>query len=121
MSDQQYSEDGLQQQALIDSDQWGRLVSELGLDMLGEFAGEFFMETREQWFDQPFDPEGMEPRAFRSMAHRSAGAAGTIGFKRLRYVFLCMEHNEVGPQTHHFFALMKQVFADTEQWVKAQQ
>jgi hypothetical protein len=55
-----YSEKELEQQSLIDSDQWGRLESELGLEMLQEFAQEFFEETREIWFASGFDPSSME-------------------------------------------------------------
>ena len=84
-----YSEQELEQQPLIDDDQWGRLESELGLEMLQEFAQEFFEETREIWFVPGFDPFSIEEKAFKSMAHRSAGAAGTIGFKKLRFAFLC--------------------------------
>jgi len=51
-----YSEQELEQQPLIDDDQWGRLESELGLEMLQEFALEFFEETREIWFVSGFDP-----------------------------------------------------------------
>jgi len=36
-----YSEQELEQQPLIDDDQWGRLENELGLEMLQEFAAEF--------------------------------------------------------------------------------
>lgn len=71
-----YSEQELEQQPLIDDDQWGRLESELGLEMLQEFALEFFEETREIWFVPGFDPFSMEEKAFKSMAHRSAGACG---------------------------------------------
>ena len=50
-----YSEQELEQQPLIDDDQWGRLESELGLEMLQEFAQEFFEETREIWFVPGFE------------------------------------------------------------------
>ncbi|HEX4878687.1 MAG TPA: hypothetical protein VFV39_02490 [Limnobacter sp.] len=115
-----YTHSALQEQPLIDDDQWGRLCSELGLEMLQDFALEFFDETRELWFSDGFDPLGMDEKSFKSMAHRSAGAAGTIGFKRLRFVFLCMEHNPLGPTTLEFLQTMRQVFDDTSAWVKMQ-
>ena len=121
MSEQQYSESNLMQQPLIDSDQWGRLCSELGLDMLLEFADEFFDETREQWFEPAPDLTALSEKSFKSMAHRSAGAAGTIGFVKLRYVFLCMEHNTMGPETARLIESMQGILGETESWVKAQQ
>jgi hypothetical protein len=77
-----YSEKELEQQSLIDSDQWGRLESELGLEMLQEFAQEFFEETREIWFASGFDPLSMEEKAFKSMAHRSASQRRCCGNHR---------------------------------------
>lgn len=112
-----YSPETLQEQALIDDDQWGRLESELGLEMLREFADEFFEETREIWFVEDFSPQSFDPSAFKSMAHRSAGAAGTIGFKKLRFAFLCLEHNPTGADTAFFLKAMQQVFQSTLQWV----
>lgn len=114
-----YSEQELEQQPLIDSDQWGRLENELGLEMLQEFAQEFFEETREIWFAEGFDPFSMEEKAFKSMAHRSAGAAGTIGFKKLRFVFLCMEHNPLGEETKQYLSAMSAIFQSTLDWVQS--
>jgi HPt (histidine-containing phosphotransfer) domain-containing protein len=115
-----YSEQELFDQPLIDDDQWGRLKNELGFEMLQEFTVEFFEETEEIWFVSDFNPLAFEEKAFKSMAHRSAGAAGTIGLKRLRYAFLCMEHNPLGEQTFQFLNAMKTVFADTKAWVGSQ-
>lgn len=116
-----YSEQELEQQSLIDADQWGRLENELGLEMLQEFAQEFFEETREIWFAPGFDPFSMEEKAFKSMAHRSAGAAGTIGFKKLRYVFLCMEHNPLGEETRRYLSAMGTIFQSTLDWIQSKQ
>lgn len=116
-----YSEQELEQQPLIDDDQWGRLENELGLEMLQEFAQEFFEETREIWFVPGFDPFSIEEKAFKSMAHRSAGAAGTIGFKKLRFAFLCMEHNPLGDETRHYLSAMSTIFQSTQDWVKSKQ
>lgn len=116
-----YSEQELEQQSLIDDDQWGRLESELGLEMLREFAQEFFDETREIWLAPGFVPSSMEEKAFKSLAHRSAGAAGTIGFKKLRFVFLCMEHNPVGENTNRYLAAMAEIFQSTQEWVQGKQ
>ncbi|HEX4842696.1 MAG TPA: hypothetical protein VFV57_03435 [Limnobacter sp.] len=115
-----YTHSALLEQPLIDDDQWGRLRSELGMEMLQDFALEFFEETREMWFADGFDPFAMEDKAFKSMAHRSAGAAGTIGFKRLRFAFLCMEHNPMGESTPAFLQAMRAVFEDTCAWVNTQ-
>jgi len=114
-----YSEQELEQQPLMDSDQWGRLENELGLEMLREFSQEFFEETREIWFVPGFDPFAMEEKAFKSMAHRSAGAAGTIGFKKLRFVFLCMEHNPLGEETHRYLSSISTIFQSTQDWVQS--
>ena len=116
-----YSEQELEQQPLIDNDQWGRLESELGLETLQEFGQEFFEETEEIWFVADFDPFSMEEKAFKSLAHRSAGAAGTIGFKKLRFVFLCMEHNPVGEDTQRFISAMRSIFQLTQEWVQNRQ
>jgi hypothetical protein len=113
-----YCVEDLEQQPLIDSDQWGRLENELGLEMLCEFSAEFFEETREVWMVPGFSPFTFEDKVFKSMAHRSAGAAGTIGFKRLRYAFLCLEHTSVNDQTLHILELMNTTFNATEQWVQ---
>ncbi|MCQ8894939.1 hypothetical protein NQT62_00610 [Limnobacter humi] len=120
MAEHQYNEANLDLQDLIDLDQWGRLSRELGLDTLLEFATEFFEETREQWVDQQVDPHSMPEKAFQSLAHRSAGAAGTIGFMRLRFVFLCMEHNPIGDPTQRYMQHMRMVLEDTERWVASQ-
>jgi len=116
-----YSEQELELKPLIDLDQWGRLENELGLEMLCEFAQEFFEETREIWQAPGFDPLSMEEKAFKSMAHRSAGAAGTIGFQKLRFVFLCMEHNPLGDQTLKYLATMQTIFQSTQEWVQNKQ
>lgn len=116
-----YSEQELEQQPLIDFDQWGRLENELGLEMLQEFAQEFFEETREIWFVAGFDPFSMDEKAFKSMAHRSAGAAGTIGFKKLRFAFLCMEHNPIGAETLRYMSAMTTIFQLTQNWVQNNQ
>lgn len=116
-----YSEQELAAQPLIDSDQWGRLESELGLEMLREFSQEFFDETGEIWLKPDFDPFAMDEKAFKSLAHRTAGAAGTIGFRKLRFVFLGMEHNPLGEQTLLYLAAMKGIFHTTQQWVQDKQ
>ena len=113
-----YSEQELEQQPLMDSDQWGRLENELGLEMLREFSQEFFEETREIWMVPNFNPFSFEEKAFKSMAHRSAGAAGTIGFKKLRYAFLCLEHTTVSDHTARALELMNTTINETQQWVE---
>lgn len=115
-----YSEEALEQQSLIDQDQWGRLQNELGLEILQEFAVEFFEEIRETWLAPGFDPFATDEKSFKSMAHRSAGAAGTIGFSKLRFVFLCMEHNPLGEQTRRYMQAMTHIFQTTQQWVQEQ-
>lgn len=116
-----YSEQELEQQPLIDDDQWGRLESELGLEMLQEFAQEFFEETREIWFASGVDPFSMDEKSFKSMAHRSAGAAGTIGFKKLRFVFLCMEHTPLDENPRRYLTAMAGIFQSTQEWVQNNQ
>lgn len=113
-----YSEQEIEAQPLIDADQWGRLETELGIDMLQEFSQEFFDETREIWFAPGFDPFSMEEKTFKSLAHRSAGAAGTIGFQQLRFVFLGMEHTPRGDDTQRLIEAMKVIFQTTLEWVK---
>lgn len=115
-----YSESELALQALIDMDQWQRLLTELGPDMLREFADEYFAETTESWFDEAVDPFAVDPATFKSLSHRSAGAGGTLGFKKLRYAFLCMEHTEFGDKSREFFNSMKGVFTETRNWVHQQ-
>lgn len=116
-----YSEEELESKPLIDLDQWGRLETELGLEMLCEFAQEYFDETREIWLASEFDPFAFDEKEFKSMAHRSAGAAGTIGFQKLRFVFLCMEHNPLGEQTLRYLAAMQAIFHSTQEWVQGKQ
>lgn len=116
-----YSELELASQPLIDLDQWGRLESELGLDMLREFSQEFFDETSEIWLNPALDPLSMDEKAFKSLAHRSAGAAGTIGFQKLRFVFLGMEHSPLGEHTRFYLAAMQDIFHTTQQWVQDKQ
>ncbi len=113
-----YSEQEIERQPLIDDAQWGSLIRELGPDMLRECATEFFEETRLVWFASGFDPLTFEEKAFRSLAHRSAGAAGTIGFKKLRFVFLCIEHNPLDENIHRYLAAMATVFQSTQEWVQ---
>lgn len=112
-----YSIQELEQQTLIDTDQWGRLESELGVDMLQEFAEEFFEETREIWFMPGSNPLELDWTAFKSRAHRSAGAAGTIGFQRLRFAFLCMEHSPNAEAAGVVLKALDPIFQSTRQWV----
>lgn len=114
-----YSVEELEQQPLIDDDQWGRLEKELGADMLNEFAQEFFEETREIWFAAGQDPFALEPALFKSQAHRSAGAAGTIGFKKLRFVFLCMEHTPDREALQAYWNALAGIFETTRHWVSS--
>lgn len=115
-----YSESELASKPLIDMDQWNRLLTELGPDMLREFADEYFDETTESWFDESVDPFDNDEKSFKSLSHRSAGAGGTLGFQKLRYAFLCMEHTEFGEQSRGYFARMKDVFTETRDWVHQQ-
>lgn len=119
MSDEQYDRASVSQQALINHAQWDRLTSELGLPMLLEFVDEFLDETQAQWIDVVLDPAAMDPKSFRSMAHKAAGAAGTIGLARLRHVFLCMEHNPIGPDTMYFLETLPAILGQTRAWVQS--
>ncbi|MDH4394095.1 MAG: hypothetical protein QE278_00315 [Limnobacter sp.] len=120
MDQNQYSAEGIALQVLIDEGQWQRLNSELGKEMLREFADEYIQETLESWVDTDTDPLTLPDAAFKSLSHRSAGAAGTIGFKRLRYCFLCMEHLVDQGNRPQFVQLMKSILADTQAWLSAQ-
>ena len=116
----EFSAEGIPLQVLIDEGQWQRLNSELGEEMLKEFADEYMQETLEAWVGAATDPMSFPDATFKSLAHRSAGAAGTIGFKRLRYSFLCMEH--LADQSHRalYVQLMKTTLADTQAWLEKQ-
>ncbi|MDX1669453.1 MAG: hypothetical protein R3194_08555 [Limnobacter sp.] len=120
MSDQQYTEAEIQQAPLIDETQWERLKTELGEEMLEEFTGEFFEETTETWLEPSDDPFNLDDAAFRSLSHRTAGAAGTLGFKKMRVCMLCMEHSDSRDLSKGYFEIMKTVFQDTQNWVKTQ-
>lgn len=93
-------------------------MSELGPEMIAEFSQEFFEETAESWISPPDDPYVLDVKAFGSRAHRSAGAGGTLGFKRLRMSFLAMEYANDVEKARAYEPLMRQVFEDTQQWVK---
>jgi hypothetical protein len=121
MNQNEFSADGIPLQVLIDEGQWQRLNSELGEEMLKEFADEYIQETLESWVDTDTDPLGLPDAAFKSLSHRSAGAAGTIGFKRLRYSFLCMEHLADQGNRALYLEMMKRTLADTQAWLIAQQ
>ena len=60
-----YSEQELELQPLIDSEQWGCLESELGREMLLQFSMEFFEETRETWLLPGFDPFSIQEKEFK--------------------------------------------------------
>ena len=92
MSDEQYDRASVSQQALINHAQWDRLTSELGLPMLLEFVDEFLDETQAQWIDVVLDPAAMDPKSFRSMAHKAAGAAAAIGLGALHKALADCEH-----------------------------
>lgn len=115
-----YTETELATQALVDADQWERLRHELGDAMVEELANEYFAEIQETWFHASALPFSLEPKKFRSLAHRSAGAAGTLGLVRLRFAFLCLEHNEFGVASVQFFQHMQATFFQTRQWVQSQ-
>jgi HPt (histidine-containing phosphotransfer) domain-containing protein len=117
-----YSENELQAHPLVDEDQWGRLGRELGIDTLLMFVDEFFEETSQLWMqDGPdFDPEQTQTAGFRSQAHRSAGVAGTIGFVKLRHVFLCLEYSQSSSSALRYIELMRETFDQTKQWVYSQ-
>lgn len=120
MDQSEFSAEGIPLQVLIDEGQWQRLRSELGEDMLAEFAQEYIQETLESWVDTSTDPLALPDATFKSLSHRSAGAAGTIGFKRLRYSFLCMEHLADQGRREMFLHLMKGTLADTQAWLSQQ-
>jgi HPt (histidine-containing phosphotransfer) domain-containing protein len=120
MNPLEYTDAMLAEQVLIDLDQWARLKAELGGGMVKEFANEFFEEIKESWFDVGQDPFALNAIKFRSLAHRTAGAAGTLGFHQLRFVFLCLEHSENDEATRRFFSYMQVIFEQTEQWVLGQ-
>lgn len=120
MSDQQFTEVEIESAPLIDEAQWSRLRAELGEDMLKEFTQEFFDETSETWLTPQADPFELDEGPFRSLSHRTAGAAGTLGFKKLRVVMLCMEHSESRDKSKVYFEIMKKVLSDTQDWVAAQ-
>lgn len=115
-----FSEAGIAQQPLIDEAQWARLINELGLDMLREFAGEFVQETLESWIDIEHDPLAVPDAQLKSLAHRSAGAAGTIAFKRLRTCFLCLEQEADPERKAVFFYHMKATLTLTREWLAQQ-
>ncbi|MDX1669352.1 MAG: hypothetical protein R3194_08045 [Limnobacter sp.] len=120
MPDLQYTEAEIQQAPLIDETQWERLKTELGEEMLEEFTGEFFEETIETWLETSDDPFSLEDAAFRSLSHRTAGAAGTLGFKKMRVCMLCMEHSSSRDLSRQYFEIMKAVLKDTQAWVASQ-
>lgn len=101
-------------------EQWDRLMNELGPDMIKEFSQEYFEETAELWISPPDDPYALDVKAFGSRAHRSAGAGGTLGFKRLRMAFLAMEYANDVAKAHGLEPLMLQVFDETRAWVSEQ-
>ena len=115
-----YSELSLAQQPLVDLDQWASLHRELGSEMLLGFVAEFFAETAELWLNKPLDLQTMDQSAFRSLAHRTAGVAGTIGFVKLRHVFLCMEYNPVLSDTQRYWEPMRAIVDQTKLWVQLQ-
>lgn len=120
MSDQQFTMEELESAPLIDEVQWSRLQVELGEDMLKEFTQEFFDETSETWLTPSDDPFTLEDGPFRSLSHRTAGAAGTLGFRKLRVAMLCMEHSDSRDKSREYFESMKTVLSDTQDWVAAQ-
>jgi HPt (histidine-containing phosphotransfer) domain-containing protein len=117
MSDQQFTAVEIDAAPLIDDLQWQRLRTELGDDMLKEFIQEFFDETHETWFSPAEDPFVLDDGVFRSLSHRTAGAAGTLGFKKLRVVMLCMEHSGSRDLSKDYFETLKLVLSDTQSWV----
>lgn len=120
MSENVYTLDVLPTQELVQAEQWQRLQAELGEDMLIEFALEYMDETADAWIRPDTPPQSMEDSAFRSLAHRSAGVAGTLGLQRLRHVFLCLEHEVGTVQRPAILAAVSQVYADTLAVLKAQ-
>lgn len=116
-----YSESELLQLVLVDEDQWGRLGRELGLETLFMFSDEFFEETSALWLDvSSVTPEQTQSVSFRSQAHRTAGVAGTIGFVKLRHIFLCLEYSQSESSSLRCVELMREVFDQTKQWVRSQ-
>jgi HPt (histidine-containing phosphotransfer) domain-containing protein len=116
------SENDLMAKPLVDEDQWGRLRQELSIDTLLMFVDEFFEETVQLWMQsgQEFEPEQTQSTGFRSQAHRTAGVAGTIGFVRLRHVFLCLECSQSSAGALRCIELMRETFDQTKQWVYSQ-
>lgn len=115
-----YSEHSVLQQPECDQEQWLRLQQELGLSTLFVLVEEFFEELEQLWFVQAPAPEQTQSAAFRSKAHRTAGTAGTIGFIKLRHVFLCMEYSASVSDSLRYLELMREVFDQTKQWVVSQ-
>jgi len=42
-------------------------------------------------------------------------------FQKLRFAFLCMEHNPLGDETRHYLSAMATIFQSTQDWVQSKQ
>jgi HPt (histidine-containing phosphotransfer) domain-containing protein len=72
--------------------QWLSLCSELGIDALRRFSIEFFSDLEKQWHTPVMQLQALPEAQLRSLAHRYAGTAGTLGFSQIRQCLLNIQY-----------------------------
>jgi hypothetical protein len=113
MSSLSYTQQAIEATPLLDEEQWQSLLQELSPELLYECAQELLQEIHEEWLLHAEKLSGVDLATLCSMAHKSAGAAGTMAFARLRHVFLCLEHSGLAAETQGYLACLATVWQDT--------
>ena len=109
-----YTEEAIQASPLLDKAQWQSLLQELTVELLQQCAKELLHEMHEEWVHGVEFALKLEHAAFCRVAHKAAGAAGTMGFARLRHVFLCLEQGGPTVQTLDHLNCIATLLKDTE-------
>jgi HPt (histidine-containing phosphotransfer) domain-containing protein len=97
----------LKQLPLLGELQRSRLSGELGPDVLNEFSTEFFFDVQKQWGLPGTQLLDLPEKQLRSLAHRYAGTAGTLGFPQIRQCFLNIQYAD---NFDHLSALLTTLF-----------
>lgn len=119
MDNSSFTIDELNQTPLIDQVQWARLVKELSLEELIVFTDEYVADLKKTWLEADSTPFQLEEEIPRSLAHRFAGTAGTIGLKKIRHAFLCIEYAADLNTAKQFFEHLETIVEETDAWVKS--
>ncbi len=119
MADNLYTVSELKSMPLVDEIQWERLKKELPVQELVVFVDEYLCELSQTWLMPESKPLQLEADDLRSLAHRFAGTAGTMGLKKIRYFFLCLEYAPTLQEAQQLHDQLDQIVQESKVWLQS--